>query len=232
MSHNQNEINEITLENVTKEYDNGNKKQNVIKGISTTFFRQKSYALTGVSGSGKSTLMHIIGALDEPTTGSVLYGKINPANLKQKDKEVFFNKQIGFIFQFHYLIKELSVIENVMLPGLISGLSKKESFNQAKKLLDYCGLNEKINAMPGTLSGGEQQRTSIARAIFNKPQFLLADEPTGNLDASNAQRIVELFVLCQKEWGTGLIICSHDEHVSQKMDHVYHLENGLLHETR
>lgn len=219
---------DIAVRELIKEYKQGDRTLPVLKNVTSTFQYGRSYAITGVSGSGKSTLIQIIGGIDVPTSGSVHYGGIDIFSLRSSDRDIFFNRQIGFVFQFHYLIKELSVVNNVILPGLIATMPKKDATARAHELLDYCGLADKYDAMPGTLSGGEQQRVAIARALFNKPKFLLADEPTGSLDAANVQRIVELFVRCQQEWGMGLVVCSHDEHVYQSMEHVYHLENGML----
>ena len=156
------------------------------------------------------------------------YNKQDLIKLRSSKKEKFLNKELGFVFQFHYLIKELSVLENIMLPGLIKGDSKISCKKRAKKLLKQVGLTGKIDSYPTELSGGEQQRVSILRAVFNKPAFLLADEPTGDLDADNAAKIVDLLKSCQKEFGTGLIICSHDHSVYNQMETVLRLHDGLL----
>lgn len=219
---------EISVHKLVKNYGQKDRMLCVLKEISVSFQSGKSYAITGVSGSGKSSFLQIIGGIDTPTSGSVHYGNIDIFSLKPSDRDIFFNQQIGFVFQFHYLIKELSVLDNVSLPGLIAGMSKKQAYHRAHELLDYCGLTDKHDALPSTLSGGQQQRVAIARALFNKPKFLLADEPTGSLDAQNVALIVNLFIRCQQEWNMGLIICSHDEQVYRKTEHVYHLENGVL----
>ena len=218
----------ISVHKLVKGYKQGNRVLPVLKEVTTQFESGMSYAIIGVSGSGKSTFLQLLGGIDTPTSGTVHYGKTDIFSLKGSKRDLFFNQHIGFVFQFHYLIKELSVIQNVMLPGLVAGMSDKLVTKRAHELLDYCGLAHRETALPGTLSGGEQQRVAIARALFNKPVFLLADEPTGSLDAANVARVVELFVRCQQEWGMGLIICSHDEAVFEKMKVVYHLENGVL----
>lgn len=219
---------EIHVRNLVKNYQQGQRRLCVLNDVSLNFQQGKSYAITGVSGSGKSTLLQIIGGIDVPTSGSVLYNQTDILSLGTSSQAQFFNKHIGFVFQFHYLIKELTVMYNVMLPGLIAGLTTSDARKRAQELLEYCGLADKASSLPGTLSGGEQQRVAIARAIFNKPRFLLADEPTGSLDAANVQKIIDLFIRCKNEWNMGLIICSHDEHVYKSMEEVYHLENGSI----
>jgi lipoprotein-releasing system ATP-binding protein len=216
----------ITVSCLKKKFEQGGKIQAVLNGINMNIIRGKAYAITGVSGSGKSTLLHIIGGLDEPTDGMVLFQGHDIFN--NSKKAYILNKFIGFVFQFHYLIKELNVIENVMMPGLICGKSKKDCFEWAKSLVSSIGLEDKLFSCPNQLSGGEQQRVAIARAMFNKPLFVLADEPTGNLDEDNADMVVKFFLKAQREWNMGLVICSHDRSVYDKMDTVYVLHNGQL----
>ncbi|MFH1461383.1 MAG: ABC transporter ATP-binding protein [bacterium] len=219
---------ELIVRNLYKSFSQGDKKLEVLNGVDYIFEQGRSYAITGASGSGKSTLMHLLGGLDDVDSGYVYFDKKDVLNFSQKEKEHFLNTHLGFIFQFHYLIKELSVLQNIILPGLIGGRSKKDSIQKAEKLLKKVGLEDKIDSYPTELSGGQLQRVSILRAIFNKPAFLLADEPTGDLDAKNAQIIVDLLLDCQKEWGMGLIICSHDKAVYERMEKVIILKNGIL----
>ena len=204
----------------------------VLHGVNIRFDQGTTYAIVGVSGSGKSTFMHVVGGLDRPDHGAVLFDGQDIYNLSQSKKESLLNQSFGFIFQFHYLIKELNVLENVILRGLINGLSKTECIATAQELLEYVGLSDKMYSYPTELSGGQQQRVSIVRAIFNKPAFLIADEPTGDLDSANALLIVDLLEQCRKNWGMGLIICSHDSSVYNKMDKVFRLHNGLLEEIK
>ena len=211
-----------------KSFFQGDKKLNVLNGINYEFEKGQSYAIIGASGSGKSTLMHLLGGLDNPDSGSVYFDKHNIFKFEQKEKEAFLNNNLGFVFQFHYLIKELSVLQNIILPGLISGKSKKDCVQKAVSLLKKLDLDDKIDSYPTELSGGQLQRVSILRAIFNKPSFLLADEPTGDLDANNARIITDLLLSCQKEWGMGLIICSHDKAVYERMGKIVTLKNGVL----
>ena len=218
----------LEAHNLHKTYELKKTSHEVLGGISATFAQGTSYAIIGVSGSGKSTLLHLLGGLDTPTKGHVSADGHNLTTLKQAEKNQFLNQTIGFVFQFHYLVKELSVIENVMVPGLINNNSFLHARHHALELLTSVGLEKKLNHPIATLSGGEQQRVAIARALFNKPKFLLADEPTGNLDTENAEAVVALILKAQQTWGMGVILCSHDTTVYQKMQVKYRLHNGLL----
>ena len=214
--------------NIYKDFGHDDKITHVLKGVSVEFCKGMAYAVKGVSGSGKSTFMHILGGLDAPSDGKVTFNGKDIYKLKQSEKEKFLNQTMGFVFQFHYLIKELTVLENIMLVGLVKGECNKKCRTRAFELLQSMGLTGKENSYPGQLSGGEQQRVSIARAIFNKPSFLLADEPTGNLDSDNAKNVVDLILRAKEEWGMGVIICSHDPDVYNRMEIVYTLHDGLL----
>ena len=218
----------LETKNICKSFKQATKPLTVLNDISITFKQGETYAITGASGSGKSTLLHILGGLDKPTTGSVLFNSNDISTLRTKQKEQILSSSIGFVFQFHYLINEFTVLENIMLMGIINGKNRNDCSLKAKKLLKQVGLSDKAKQYPWQLSGGEQQRVSILRAIFNKPHFLLADEPTGNLDANNAQQIVELFLTCQKEWNMGVILCSHDKNVYEKMNATFELSDGNL----
>ncbi len=218
----------LILSDVYKSYCQGDMIVPVLKGVSATFEQGKSYAITGVSGSGKSTLIHLLAGLDAPTKGTVIYGTEDINALSEAKKSIFLNKTIGLVFQYPYLIKELTVLENVMIKGLIAGQEAKASAREGRELLRNVGLESKANAYPGQLSGGQQQRVALARALKNRPQFLLADEPTGNLDPQTAQRILDLITQAQKEWGMGLIISSHDTFVTERMETVYEMVDGSL----
>ncbi|MFH0898569.1 MAG: ABC transporter ATP-binding protein [bacterium] len=212
--------------NVKKDYWQGGKLLPVLKGINAEFCRGTSYAIIGASGHGKSTLLHILGGLDSATSGIVTFNGQDIFYVL--DKENFRNKNLGFVFQFHYLLKELTVRENVMIWGMIAGENKKKCRLRADELLNVVGMSHRADFYPGQLSGGEQQRVSLVRAMFNKPAFLLADEPTGNLDEENAQVIVELLLQGCREWGMGLILCTHDKKVYDKMDKIFRLHNGIF----
>jgi lipoprotein-releasing system ATP-binding protein len=215
-----NSSNEIELKNLTKNYESNKKNTPVLNGINYKFTQGKSYAITGASGSGKSTLLHLIAGIDNPTSGTVTFNEKNIFTFDKKEQENFRINSIGLMFQFHFLIPELSVLENIVLAGRIKKYSKKESTNFAKNLLSKVGLEKKADSLPQELSGGEQQRAALARAIIGRPSFLLADEPTGNLDRKNANNISTLILECQKEWGMGTIICTHDEQIWSQMDFV------------
>ena len=213
---------------LSKSFATGEKILHVLKLVDIEFEAGKSYAITGASGSGKSTFLHLLAGLDVPSEGEVFFGEKNIFNFKQREKDLFLNRSLGFVFQFHYLIKELSVLQNIIIPGLIKGDSESFCKERALELLDSIGLIDKAEEYPSNLSGGEQQRIAILRAIFNKPKFLLADEPTGNLDAEMAQTIVNMLLSFKKEWGMGLILCSHDSQVYGKMDVVLNLHAGNI----
>jgi lipoprotein-releasing system ATP-binding protein len=215
-----NNSNELELKNLTKNYESNEKVTPVLKEINYKFTQGSSYAITGASGSGKSTLLHLVAGIDKPTAGAVLFNEKNIFMFDKEEEELFRTNSIGLMFQFHFLIPELSIIENIVLAGRIKKYSKKESTDFAKRLLSKVDLESKANSLPQELSGGEQQRAALARAIVGRPSFLLADEPTGNLDRENANNVSSLILECQKEWGMGTIICTHDEQVWSRMDFV------------
>jgi lipoprotein-releasing system ATP-binding protein len=219
-----NVVKKLVLKSVKKIYEASAKAGPVFENVSCSFEQRKTYAIRGVSGSGKSTLLHLIGGLDTPTDGDVLLGD-EPVAALGRD---FLQSTIGFVFQAHYLVNELPVIENIMLPGRVKGLPEAACAERAQELLHLIGLTDKAQAFPTELSGGQQQRVALARALFNQPAFLLADEPTGNLDAENAQRVVDILLEANKAWGMGVIICSHDAAVYGRMGTVYVLEHGVL----
>jgi len=201
---------------------------NVLRGITMQFQQGKTYAITGVSGTGKSTYLHLLAGLEIPTSGAVYLNNKAIPLYQSVDRFFFLNRSVGLVFQYPYLIRELSVQENVMLPGLIAGQSRHSCAARADELLHQVGIPEKTSAMPGQLSGGQQQRVAIARALFNKPLFLLADEPTGNLDIETGKAIVDLLIKCQKEYGMGIIVSTHDEYVAKHMMMKFTLKDGIL----
>src|SRR3990167_4954196 len=206
------------LDSVSKAFTQGERTITVLDNLTYTFDAGRSYAITGASGSGKSTLMHILCGLDTPTDGLVYFDKLNINKFDVRQRSFFLNKNVGLVFQEPLLLTELSVIENVMLKGLIIGYEYAQAHAHALKLLEKVGLADKAHMHPRSLSGGQQQRVAILRALFNKPPFLLADEPTGNLDDIAGRVIVDLLCEYQREWGMGLIIASHDAQVAQAMD--------------
>ena len=214
---------------VYKTFTQGTQEITVLNNVHGTFTSGNSYAITGISGSGKSTLMHILAGLDTPTKGNVFFNDLSLQTLLPSTLAQFLNKSIGLVFQSSYLIRELSVVENIMLPGLIGGRSTDDCQTRAVTLLQKVDLINKKDSKPGELSGGQQQRVAIARALFNEPAFLIADEPTGNLDLATGKTIIELLLSCPREWGMGIIVSSHDDYVAQAMNEVYELSEGTLH---
>ncbi len=223
-------IKKIVAQDITKAFVQGETTQHVLAGISQSFERGSTYAITGVSGTGKSTFLHVLAGLDEPTSGAVFYNANNIAHVSLGQRSAFLNKSIGLVFQLPYLLREFTVVENVMMPGLIAGESREQCRLRALELLDKVGIPEKADAAPTTLSGGQQQRVAIARALFHEPDFLLADEPTGNLDIQTGKAIVDVLRECQSQWGMGMIISSHDAYVADSMEKVFRLHDGVLSE--
>jgi lipoprotein-releasing system ATP-binding protein len=218
----------LRAHHITKTFTQGGITLEVLRGVSASFEQGNTYAITGVSGAGKSTLLHILAGLDTPTTGSVTFNGRDITTFSKSERAQWLNKHIGLVFQQPYLINELSVLENVITKGLIAGMPKAECYAKAAALLDKVGLSAKAECMPATLSGGQQTRVALARALLNEPTFLFADEPTGNLDEETAQGIVEVLLACQREWGMGVVVSSHDEYVVQRMGTVMQLSNGVL----
>ncbi len=200
----------------------------VLKGVDHSFESGATYAISGASGTGKSTLLHILAGLIRPSAGTVFINEQNMALFNEAQREQFLNERIGLLFQMPYLIKELTVLENVMTKGLIAGQHIDACKQEALSLLNQMGLIDKIDEKPPVLSGGQQQRVALARALFGKPSFLLADEPTGNLDPQTGKAIVDLLLQSQKEWGMGIVVSTHDAYVAQSMQHQFELVGGLL----
>jgi len=218
----------LILEDVTKQFTQGTASIIVLKSISVQFTPHKSYAITGISGSGKSTLMHIASGLEKPSSGNVYFDGKKISELSQNEYALFLNQSIGLLFQKPHLIKELSIIENVMLPGLIQKKPWDKCYERALDLLTSVGIVHMAQQKPGLLSGGQQQCVALARTLCNNPRFLLADEPTGNLDRATGKKIVNLLLDYHHTYGTSLIISSHDTYVANAMQTVYELKEGIL----
>ncbi|MFM1793078.1 MAG: Lipoprotein-releasing system ATP-binding protein LolD [Bacteroidota bacterium] len=200
----------------------------VLKGVSLSVKPGEIAAIIGASGAGKSTLLQILGSLDSPDSGSVKINQTDIFALSKKELSEFRNKQIGFVFQSHQLLPEFSALENTILPGLISGIDKKKAEKRGLELLDYMGLSDRINHSPNKLSGGEQQRVSIARALFHNPKVVFADEPTGNLDSQNANQVQQLFEKLRKDLNQTFIIVTHNQAMADMADHIYTMKDGQL----
>jgi lipoprotein-releasing system ATP-binding protein len=201
----------------------------VLKGIDLTVAQGEMLAIEGASGAGKSTLLHILGALDRPTGGSVLFEGRDLFQESDADLAVFRNRHVGFVFQFHHLLPEFTAVENVMLPGLIQGMDPKEISRRAEKILAELGLGERLQHKPGELSGGEQQRVAVARALILGPRAILADEPTGNLDTKTGEEVHTLLVRINREQGITIIVVTHNPALAGRMNRRILLVDGKLH---
>ena len=221
-------MSELLVEHVRKEFPTRGEPLVILKDASLKLTAGENAAILGPSGSGKSTLLHIIGGLDKPTSGSVVLAGENPANLNEAQLAHFRNRHIGFVFQDHYLLPQLSVLENVLVPALAEGSPSAEMIERAKKLLESVGLGKRLDHRPAELSGGERQRAGVARALLLKPVLLLADEPTGNLDRTNATGIGHLLIDLQKQEQTMLLIVTHSSELAALVQKRYELDDGRL----
>ncbi len=217
----------IQVAGLYKSYSNGPQKVEVIKGLNLEIKSGDVAIITGPSGVGKSTLLHVLGLLDNPDSGEIKIGGQNIANMDENKIAKLRNNTIGFVFQFHHLLPEFSALENVLIPLMIydKAIEGKE---YALHLLDMVGLSHRLDHKPRELSGGEQQRVAVARAIVNKPQIVLADEPTGNLDRANGDSLYNLLLKLNKEIGQTLLIVTHNEHMTTKASHLIELEDGKV----
>jgi len=214
----------LQAENIHKSYDD----VKVLRGIDMQVERGELVSIIGKSGSGKSTLLQILGTLDKSDKGRVLINNYDVNAFTEKQMAAFRNKNIGFVFQFHHLLAEFSALENAMIPALISRKSKSEAEKAATALLDYLGLSHRLTHKPSELSGGEQQRVAIARALINKPELVLADEPTGNLDTQTSEELHDLFLNLKKDFNQTFIIVTHNEKFAEISDRQIILEDGLV----
>lgn len=214
----------IFIENIHKAY-NGLK---VLKGISLEISTNELVAIIGPSGAGKSTLLHIIGTIDKPDTGKVLLNSTDALALSSKKLAAFRNKHIGFVFQFHHLLPEFTAAENVMIPAMISGESESGALKRSRDLLNQLGLEQRMDHKPSQLSGGEQQRVAVARALINNPDFILADEPSGNLDSGNAEDLHKLFLKLRNDFKKTIIIVTHNNQLAEMADRTITIRDGML----
>lgn len=204
----------------------------VLKGVDINIAQGEIVSIVGPSGSGKSTLLHILGTLDEPAKGEVFLENKAVSRLKGRQLAAFRNRHIGFVFQFHHLLPEFTALENVCIPGWIAGRKKKEVEEQAISLLNTLGVGHRMENKPNALSGGEQQRVAVARALINNPDIVFADEPTGNLDSSNAKELHQLFFDLREKFRQTFLIVTHNEELAQMSDRVLHMKDGLIIEER
>ena len=218
----------VQIKGLYKAFQLGHQSVEVLRGIDLDLRRGEIVAVVGASGAGKSTLLHIIGTLDRPTRGTVLYEGTNLFEYSEPVLADFRNRRIGFVFQFHHLLPEFTALENTVLPGLIQRQPKAQALEDAKALLTEVGLAHRLHHKPGELSGGEQQRVAVARALIRKPELVLADEPTGNLDTHNGEALFELLRNLNQKRGTGFVIVTHNEKLSTQSDRLIHLQDGLI----
>ncbi|MFH1776529.1 MAG: ABC transporter ATP-binding protein [Candidatus Omnitrophota bacterium] len=221
-------MNKLKVINLGKVYHEGRKRLEVLKGINLEIKDGSFTCIIGPSGAGKSTLLHLLGGLDYPSKGEVFFDNINLYALSQNDLAAIRNQRIGFVFQFYHLLPELSVIENVMLPGRIARGDLTMLKKKAAALLEQMGLQERITHRPFELSGGEQQRTAIARALINEPELVLCDEPTGNLDSETGRKIIEILSRLNKEEKKTLIIVTHEKTITEFAGQVVHIRDGKI----
>lgn len=220
----------ITIKDLYKTYGDTQKKVDVLKGIDVSIKRGETVAIVGASGVGKSTLLNILGALDRPSKGGVLYGKEDIFRYDEKRLAAFRNRAIGFVFQFHHLLPEFTALENVMLPALIGGFDPKEARSKAEALLKEVGLANRLNHKPGELSGGEQQRAAIVRAIVQGPEAVLADEPTGNLDTKTGEEVFEILLELNRSRNTTMVIVTHNEKLAGRLSRRLKMVDGNIRE--
>ena len=220
----------IRIEGLTKSYGKDEALIEVLKDLTLKIDAGESLAILGASGAGKSTFLNIIGALDHPTSGSVFYGDEMIFNMDERRLAAFRNKMVGFVFQSHHLLPEFSAVENVMLPALIGGVDFNEAHESATKLLSRVGLGKRLEHKPGELSGGEQQRCAIVRALIQSPKVILADEPTGNLDSRTGEEVFDLLLELNNEDKTSLVVVTHNEGLADKLSRRVRMTDGRMEE--
>ncbi|MEO2082889.1 MAG: ABC transporter ATP-binding protein [Desulfurobacteriaceae bacterium] len=218
----------IKAENLVKIYETESDRVEALRGVNIELKEGEFSLLMGASGSGKSTLLHILGTLDKPTSGKVFFRGKDLFALPERELSRFRNQKVGFVFQFHYLINELTVLENVMVPLLIGGKKKEEAEERAKELLKSVGLGHRLSHRPFEISGGEKQRVAVARALVNSPEIVLADDPTGNLDSRTAHAVISLMKELNRELGTTFLIATHNAELESYADGIYFIKDGLI----
>jgi len=220
----------LALQGITKTYSEGPSEREVLQGLSLTIDRGESVVLMGRSGAGKSTLLNLVSGIDLPTSGQIVVDGTDLTGLSETERTLFRRTNIGFVFQSFNLISTLTVIENVLLPLELAGASLEGARQQAQEVLAHVGLGDRFDSFPDRLSGGEQQRVAVARALAHDPLFVLADEPTGNLDYETGQQVLALLDDLVRETGTTLLVATHDREALDRADRVLHLRGGVLHE--
>lgn len=220
----------FSFKKIHKVFQQGDAKLEILKNITLDLYPGEIVAMVGASGSGKSTLLHIAGLLERPSDGEVFLNGVSGWNLNDPKRTAMRLNQIGFVYQFHHLLPEFTALENVMIPQIIQNKDKKQVADKALKLLTSLGLKERASHRPSRLSGGEQQRVAVLRALVNDPQILFADEPTGNLDESSAKMVFDELITLVRERKIAALIATHDLSLAKKMDRIVHLRHGVLKE--
>jgi lipoprotein-releasing system ATP-binding protein len=220
----------LQVKGLYKHFGSGERRVDVLRGIDLTLEGQESIAVVGASGVGKSTLLHILGTLERPSDGEVTYEGVNVFDFQEQQLAAYRNRTIGFVFQFHHLLSEFTALENCMLPALIGRKNKKESKERAEFILDLVGLSHRLQHRVGELSGGEQQRVAVARALVLNPKVLLADEPTGNLDTNSSRNLHELMLSLNQEQKVSLVVVTHNMELAGMMQRQLQMKDGLLNE--
>ncbi|GBD37909.1 Lipoprotein-releasing system ATP-binding protein LolD [bacterium HR37] len=218
----------VEVRGLRKVFVTNGSKVEALRGIDIQIKRGETLAVVGVSGSGKSTLLHILGTLDRPTEGEVLYEGEDVFKKNDNELALFRNREIGFVFQFHYLLQEFTALENVMMPLLIQGVDMERARSMASEVLERVGLGDRLNHRPGELSGGEQQRVAIGRAVVLKPKIVLADEPTGNLDLATGRSVLDLLLELNRDYGITLVVVTHNPEVAGRMERRIKLLDGKI----
>lgn len=221
-------MSEIRAENLVKSYKQGPRRVEALRGIDCIFVAGESVAIVGASGAGKTTLIHILGTIDRPTGGRVLYDGQDVFTMQERHLAHFRNRTVGFVFQFHHLLPEFTALENTMMPALIHGMRKSEAKRRAEEMLERVGLRDRMTHKPGELSGGEQQRVAVARSLILEPEVLLADEPTGNLDRETGEGVYRLLEEMNKERGITMIIVTHNEDIASRLPRRVRLVDGRV----
>ena len=217
----------LEAKNIYKSFRNGIKKLPVLTGLNINVDKQETITIMGPSGSGKSTLLHILGTLDKPDSGTVIINQTDVSSIKEEKLALLRSREIGFIFQFHHLLPEFTAFENVLIPAQILG-NTDDKITRAEELFDYIGLKERKEHYPSQLSGGERLRVAVLRALINNPSIIFADEPTGNLDAENAKKLLQLFKTISKDFEQSFVITTHNEEVALLGDRQFILDHGVL----
>jgi lipoprotein-releasing system ATP-binding protein len=220
----------LVAQGIAKSYSKGGREVPVIRGVDLKISEGETVAIMGSSGAGKSTLLHVLGTLEPPTRGKVLFGPEGKDlfSLSERELSHFRNRSLGFVFQFHYLLPEFTALENVMMPALIAGYDRGQAMTQARELLGFVGLDQRLEHRPSELSGGEQQRVAVARSVILRPKLLMADELTGNLDSTNSDVVIELLAELNRATGVAILLVTHDQRVASRMQRILTMRDGVL----